>query len=312
VEKWYWAEVEKRTNGRVKIEMHWAGELTKGLETLPMLKSGAVDISDPPASYFPAQLPLISLFNGTRIPTDYRTIGWASYQIFHCEGEISKALHDEIKKHNIKRLLWIPLEYRFISRVPIGTLADMKGKKFRAIGIYEPPQKKSFGAIPVNVMPGEWYDAMNRGTVDAFSCVWDMVPAFKLQEVSKYTSFSDGGILGASPHINLNSWNKLPDDIKNVMNTVTRESVNKMITMYGGELKKADKIIIKDAGVKLLDVDPKEQEMLQEAWVKTAIDNWLPFVEKKGHKGIGRKILNRWLELTRGNGLDYFEKKFSK
>lgn len=57
VDKWIMTEIEKRTDGRVKFEKHFAGALTGGMETLPALRSGAVDICNPPPAYFPEELP---------------------------------------------------------------------------------------------------------------------------------------------------------------------------------------------------------------------------------------------------------------
>ncbi len=48
--------IEKRTNGRVKIDITFAGGLGKGNETMTLAGRGAIDIAAAPPSYYGDQL----------------------------------------------------------------------------------------------------------------------------------------------------------------------------------------------------------------------------------------------------------------
>lgn len=306
VDRWFVDQVEKRTNGQVKFEMHYGGELTKGLETLPMVRSGAVGISNPPPGYFPDELPLAGMFNVIRIPKGWKTCLDAGYKMFWSEGEISEILQKEGKKQNIKYLYQHPMEYLFITKPMIRNLADLKGIKMRSTGLYEPKHLATWGAISVNVLPAEWYEAISRGTIAGISIPWDMAADYKLQEVVKCASFKGGAILARPITINLNLWKKLPTDVKGVMEEIREEVHQKQVEYYPKKVQEVEKIF-RDAGVEFVNMDPKEQGEVFDAWVKVAIDVWLPNVKKKGFEKEGRMILDRWLTLTTGRGLKTWE-----
>ena len=48
----YFIELEKRTNGRVKVEQHWNGELVNLMDAYDAMVKGVVDL----AEYFPSML----------------------------------------------------------------------------------------------------------------------------------------------------------------------------------------------------------------------------------------------------------------
>ena len=56
--KWFLNKVTERTGGSIQFEMHWAGELTLGSETLPAVRDGSVDLSNPPSGFFSGDVPL--------------------------------------------------------------------------------------------------------------------------------------------------------------------------------------------------------------------------------------------------------------
>ena len=57
VDKWWAAEIEKRTKGAVKIKIFWEGVLGKAKENLGLIQQGAVDLAAMSPGYFPAELP---------------------------------------------------------------------------------------------------------------------------------------------------------------------------------------------------------------------------------------------------------------
>ena len=309
IDKWFMSEVEKRTKGQVKFEAHFGGELTKGLETLPMVRSGAVSVCNPPPGYFPDELPLAGMFNVIRIPSDWKVCLDAGYKMFWGEGEVSKILEAEARKQNFVYLYQHPMEYKFITKPAVRTLADLKGIKMRSTGLYEPKHLATWGGISVNVLPAEWYEAISRGTIDGISIPWDMAADYKLQEVVKYASFAGGAILARPVTINARKWEALPDDVKKVIEDLREEVHQKQIEMYPAKLREVEKLF-KDAGVKFVDVPKDEQAEVFDTWIKVAIDVWLPNVTKKGLAKEGRLILDRWLSLTTGKGLADWEAKY--
>jgi len=302
-DKWFMAEVEKRTNGRVTFKKHFGGSLTASMETLPALRSGAVDICNPPPGYFPEELPLAGMMNVTRIPADIKTVSNAGYRVYWSEKEVSKVLEEEAKKQNIKYLFLHPSEQVFFTRVPVQRLSDFKGLKLRSTGLYEPKQVSKWGAIAVNVLPAEWYEALSRGTIDGIAVPIEMASDYKLHEVAKWVSFSSGCIVSRPFAINLDTWNKLPSEVRRLMEGMRGEFKKYDEDAYFKYIEKVMQTY-RAAGCKFVKVDPKEQEEVRDAWIEVTIDVWLPFAKKRGVDKEANLLLNRWLELTTGKGLE--------
>ncbi len=113
----------------------------------------------------------------------------------------------------------LPEEVFLHSKKEIRTVEDMKGLKIRAAGDGG-EVLNLMGASVVFLPGGELYEAMQRGTIDAFeystlASNWDM----HFNEIAKYVVLSPT----RSPsdpqcfYVNIESWNKLPDDLKQLV-----------------------------------------------------------------------------------------------
>jgi TRAP-type C4-dicarboxylate transport system substrate-binding protein len=72
------------------------------------------------------------------------------------------------------------------SSKPIKNLNDFKGLKIRAASRQSSKLLARLGATPVGMPIPAVADAMTKGTIDGFMTAWEIIPAFKLHEVSKY------------------------------------------------------------------------------------------------------------------------------
>lgn len=296
--QWFMDEVEKRTEGRVTFKRVFDGTLTGATETLPTLRTGAVDLSNPAPTYFPTELPLASMFNGMRVVGDWEASMEAIHKMFFNDGEISEILQKEAEEQNFKYLAWDPMQYMFITKHKVEKLGDLKGLRFRAAGAWDPLFLQELGIIPVNVGPAEMYDALSKGGIDGVPLSLDFIPIFKLNEVTKYISFIDGSI-GARPLvINLDTWNSLPADVQQIMTDLIPETYQFGIENYKKMLKESEEYA-KNAGMEFVTVDPVEQQKVADTWANVASGEWLPKMKEQGVGDEAEKLLNRYLELAK-------------
>lgn len=73
-----------------------------------------------------------------------------------------------------------------VSRAPVRTPADLKGKKVRVFSEGQVEAVRSFGGAPVNVAFAEVYTAMQHGTIDAAIIGFQGVDSQKMHEVAKH------------------------------------------------------------------------------------------------------------------------------
>jgi TRAP-type C4-dicarboxylate transport system substrate-binding protein len=105
--------------------------------------------------------------------------------------------------------------FQIFLRQPIGQSGDLQGRKIRATQTYS-GVLSLLKASPVLLPPGEIYTALDKGVVDG--AAWPVMGAlgFRWYEVAKYLLRPTFGRGVAPIFINLNAWNKLTDNQRQI------------------------------------------------------------------------------------------------
>ena len=67
---WLQDQIQRRTKGRVKVQIYWGGSLAGWPQSLPALQTGLADVAHAPVTYFPSQMPLGMLGEMVGLSTD--------------------------------------------------------------------------------------------------------------------------------------------------------------------------------------------------------------------------------------------------
>lgn len=108
--------------------------------------------------------------------------------------------------------------YQVFSREPITSLKDLEGKKVAGAGYNLRYLEGIPGAAGVRGGLTDFYTMLQTGGVDA-GMVWpEAAVRFKLNEVAPYMLKADiGTVTSKSVTINKDVWNKLPEEVQNVL-----------------------------------------------------------------------------------------------
>ena len=161
VRKWA-SEIDKRTEGRVKIKLHFSGALVAAKETVNAVRTGAAGGGTTSASFVAGLVRPVSYFEALFwIPGDPK-IGLDTVRAVL---EPSRAL---LEPRGLKLLFSFPSTglVSNCSNGHIKAVADWKGKKVRAAGRWQGIQLRAVGASAVTLDPGEVYVALQNKTVD--------------------------------------------------------------------------------------------------------------------------------------------------
>jgi TRAP-type C4-dicarboxylate transport system substrate-binding protein len=283
-DRWWAQELEKRSGGKVKIEFYWSQGLVKIPESLEAASSRITDISFFATGYFGGQLPLSTssqLFYLTEKP-DAMSRGmmdvYNSFPAFRDEYE---------KKNNVKVLTFSGCTPNIVGvRKPWKGLRDFEGKKIRVFPGWEEAVSK-LGGTPVTISWGEIYTSLENGVIDAYTgTMWDLAGIGKFYEQAPYIlDLKQGSCAMAVTVINLDSWNKLPDDVKKLMEEVTKESIDKQAELYMEADARIYKVY-KDAKVKTLEFSPEDVKKFKDLIVPKRWDNWKKDIESKSLPGV--------------------------
>ncbi len=106
---------------------------------------------------------------------------------------------------------------------------DFKGLKIRVPGPTGTDVIKTLGATPVDMPVPDLPQALTTHVVDGALIPWEIAPALKLQDVTKYDIEGKNkwrlGTTTFQVSMNQGTWNKLPDDLKDVFNKATDADV---------------------------------------------------------------------------------------
>jgi TRAP-type C4-dicarboxylate transport system substrate-binding protein len=170
-------------------------------------------------------------------------------------------LLDEVyrRKTNVVYLGAVPdnVGYHLLLKKKIDK-ADFTGLKIRTNPFYDPLVKALHGA-PVGIAPGEIYSALEKGVVDGST--WPALGAidYKWYEVAKYMLRPRFGENVTVFLVNLNSWNRLPKDLQELLTKIVMEMEEEGRAAMASSLESEEKELQK-RGMELLVLPPPEAQ----------------------------------------------------
>jgi TRAP-type C4-dicarboxylate transport system substrate-binding protein len=228
-------EIEKQTEGKVKIKAYWGGTLFNAEEEVKALSDGVVDIAAIYPDFYPKQLPLFGAFwLFPKGPENWENIRWIYKESIKRIPEFSR----ELEKTGMKVLLMENgLPMCFMARYPITSLKDLKGKKWRAGDRWNLKLLENQGTVAISIPWGDCYMALETGTVDGIVSNYDGMHRQKFDEPAK--NILTGKAIGWSQPmfycINQKKWDSIPEDIQEDILRATEITEKAFADMYNSE-----------------------------------------------------------------------------
>jgi TRAP-type C4-dicarboxylate transport system substrate-binding protein len=271
-----WArEIEKRTNGRVKITIYDSGTLTSPQQCYEGVVNGVSDLGMSCLAY---TLGRFLLLEGLDLPLGYPNGMVAT--------RIATELTEKYRPAEIAdtHVLYIHAHGPGLlaSKRPVKSLDDLKGLKVRATGLSR-NIVEALGGTPVAMPQTDTYEALQKNVVDATLCPIETLKGWKQGEV--INSITDATAIGYTTAMfvvmNRQRWERLPTDIQRVFTEVSREWVAK----HGQAWDQADaegREFVKGLQRETITLSAEEQRRWKQA-VEPVLD---AYVEKTKAKGL--------------------------
>jgi tripartite ATP-independent transporter DctP family solute receptor len=253
---WAAKEIEKRTDGRYKIDVFPASQLGKEADINQGLKLGTVDIIISGSSFAARDFKPIGV---TYFPYIFRD---PSHLIAYTKSDIFKRLAKgyQDKTGNIIAAVSYYGTRHTTSNKPIATCADLAGVKMRV------PDVPAYLAMPracgANTTPiafAEVYLALQNGTVDAQENPLTTIEAKKFFEVQKNIVLTGHIVDHLNTLISKTRWASLSDEDKKIFVDVMQEAATKT-TKIIEEREKALVDEFKKRGLNVVEVDKADFE----------------------------------------------------
>ncbi len=293
----YFAEqLQKKTDGRVKFKTFY-GTLGGPGEILPLIKDGTVDIGIFLPNYYPAEFTLTAI----------KEMAYAAYQPNAAIKSFNQLFEEfpEMQQEYLDKGIVFLTTYSgnlnpLVTKKKIETLDDLKGMKVRAGG-RDAYTTAAWGMVPVQLNFGEIYEGLMRGVIGGVYgvTIGTDVESLHLQDIAKY--FMDPGAGQAATlnmAINKESYDKLPDDIKQAMQEAIDEAVAKELELRAARQTHSLNMIL-DAGAEFYQPPQDVVDKMTELSKPATHQAWVDDCVKAGYpEDLANKVLNRYIELN--------------
>ncbi|WP_119309206.1 TRAP transporter substrate-binding protein [Cohaesibacter haloalkalitolerans] len=278
IKKLWASNIEKITDGRVKIEILPTGAVVPHNQTLDAVRSGILQghLTDP--SYFSGIDPAFSML-GNLVGAWGDPLEFLEYMKYGGGEELYNELVEPYNVHLIGAAA-TGLE-AFVTKKPIRTVADLKGLKVRAPEgmVYEIFSKA--GASPVNLPGSEVYTGLEKGVIDAADyTVFSTNQAQGLHQFARYPNYPGFHSLPmVAVSINKEIWDGLPEDIKTAMEVATDDLAYDLVFKLKARDLDAVAEARADPNIEIIDMAPEERKkfrnIAKEEWANWAKKNEL-------------------------------------
>ncbi|MBN1410713.1 MAG: TRAP transporter substrate-binding protein [Spirochaetales bacterium] len=273
-----WAkEVEEKTNNRIKINLYPGGALTKAEQCYEGVMNGVSDIGMSCFAYTRGRFPLVE---GLDLPNGYSS-GLAATKV--ANAMIKKYAPEELKD---VKVLYVHAHGPGLiaSKSPVRTKKDLIGMKVRATGLSS-KIIEALGGTPIGMSQPETYQALEKNVVDATLCPIETLKGWKQGEVINYVT--DSSVIGYTTVMfvvmNTNTWNKLPRDIRDTIDSLNESYVLK----HGEAWDRADeegREFVTGLGREIIPLNEPEKAVWKAA-MEPLFNDFIARMEEKGLPG---------------------------
>jgi TRAP-type C4-dicarboxylate transport system substrate-binding protein len=277
-----WGEqVEKATNGRVKLQM-LPKHPSAPPGTFDAVKDGLVDVSFVTASYTPARhvLPLLPELPGAGATAEINSVAYSRiyWKYLHAAGEYKGVKLLGVFTHGPGQM--------FNTKKPIMKLEDLAGMKIRSGGGISEEMARALGTSAFVKPAPESYELLSSGIADGTFFPVEAIVSFKLGPVVKYATLFPGGFYSSAFGFFMNEgkWNKLSKADQDAIVSVSFEALARFAGKSWDAADLAGIEEMKKYGVRIDEASPELIKGVQ-ARTKPLEDNWIKAANAKGVDG---------------------------
>jgi len=291
--QWWADELEKRTGGKVKVQIFWMESLVKWKDMLQGIQSGIADVGWFSSTYNPSNVPLFLMLDNPMNCHAGKYV--AAIRACNDTQDNQPDLKAELEREKL-----IQVANHISGQSQIGfkkcptSIKDLKGKSVRSYGGGQIKTYENLGMNPTFMSYTDIYEAVDRGTVDAAAISFMLSDTFKHYEVMKcFYMTNSGAAIASGLFLNREVYKKFPKDIQDTFMKL-RDDYG---VRYGKGVEEREVQLHKEwttkHGVTLKPLSPEDQKVFKDASDR-ATEFLLKKQEAAGHKA-ARKVWNYYL-----------------
>jgi tripartite ATP-independent transporter DctP family solute receptor len=246
-------EVDKATNGRVKIEVFPGSQLGNERDMYEGAQMGTIEMfvtaNAVMTNFIPEMIVLDQPFLFANADQAHRVI----------DGKLGDLVNQKIQAQGLRVVGWMESGFRnvFSSR-PVATLDDFKGLKIRTMeNKLHMAAFNGLGAIATPMASGEVFTALQQKTIDAAENAISNVIANRYYEITKNITFTNHVFVFMGVIVSDKTWQRIPADLRDTFMVAVKTGCDRQRQLLVEANTAAEKEL-RGMGVKFFEI-PQEQ-----------------------------------------------------
>jgi tripartite ATP-independent transporter DctP family solute receptor len=246
-------EVDKATNGRVKIEVFPGSQLGNERDMYEGAQMGTIEMfvaaNAVMTNFIPEMIVLDQPFLFANADQAHRVI----------DGKLGNLINQKILAQGLRVAGWMESGFRnvFSSR-PVATIDDFKGLKIRTMeNKLHMAAFNGLGAIATPMASGEVFTALQQKTIDAAENAIANVIANRYYEITKNITFTNHVFVFMGVIVSDKTWQRIPADLREAFAAAVKAGCDRQRQLLVEANTAAEKDL-RGMGVKFFEI-PQEQ-----------------------------------------------------
>jgi len=292
IKAWY-SELEKRSEGRFKVEHYWSCAIADALDIPGYVAQNIAQTGHIGGGYHPEKFRLIRVGNLPFLSDNADAVIKALTDAMR-ENE---AVRRDFEEEGLKFLFMINADRAPLpSKKPAYKIEDLEGWKIRAYG----PQAvviENWGATPIGIPFNDIPEALERGVIDsATSLYFTSFYGMKIHELVRYAIDTGNRFVSGdlSQCMSLEFYNSLPDDLKAVVDGMVDDGYRIYAEQYAKEIYKEAELLAATE-MEFIRWTPAEVERAKAVAVPAATKAFFEEMAERGVEDEARELYE-WLK----------------
>ncbi|MCS7232675.1 MAG: TRAP transporter substrate-binding protein [Synergistetes bacterium] len=251
--------LEKKSNGKIKVELYLDSKLGGDRETVESCQAGNIAMVSLTTAPMVGFVPKLAVFDIAMLFDD---LDVAKKALDPFKGK----LIPDYEKAGFKLLMFTPIYFRELTtKKPVKSIDDLKGLKIRTMeNKYHLAFWRALGANPTPLSFAELYVALQQGIVDAQENPYEIIWSAKFYEVQKYVVNTHHICFVFTYIMNKKLYDGMPADYQKTVTDVTNE-VSEYLFKESKTQTSAMLVELQKKGMEIIEVTPEMRQRMKEA-----------------------------------------------
>jgi TRAP-type C4-dicarboxylate transport system substrate-binding protein len=284
---------------RIRWTESYGGSLYKLNHTLEAVEIGLTDIGWVGTLWEPSKMPLQNVaYYAPFVTDDHEMIADLMNELHEQVPELTDAWTEQNQKFLGSSVVDT---YHLMTNFEVRSLDDLRGRKILAPGP-SAAWLEGTGAVAVDGGLTTYYTQISTGVADGVLTILTGAPPYKIHEVAPYiTLVGIGAQVTGAMSINLDTWNRLPEDVRNVLEELGPEYSAGVASEITARYDSALTSMLNDPNVDVVVTELPASE--KQRWIDglpNLAERWVEGTEARGVPA--GKVLRIWMDSVRARG----------